>query len=238
MCVRTHVVPRLALLLLIFILFVLSLSRCCCCCWFCPFSCVLVPVSLCDSYPLSVYVSRCRLCVLLLVSVVVACLSPWCGSLDCWCLSSRCFRVSRLRASSVHDCVAQDLLCTVDKKTGEKSATKPRFVKSGQAFIARLSAARAVCMEKFRDFPQFGRFTLRDEGACATRACAARMLTRLPRIHARRQDDRRRQDPEADLVSRARTRVSPSAVCIACTAVLCDLGWRCVYSVLNKYGDA
>lgn len=58
----------------------------------------------------------------------------------------------------------QALICLVDKKTGEKSKTRPRFVKQDQVCIARLRAAGIICLETFKDFPQMGRFTLRDEG--------------------------------------------------------------------------
>uniref|UniRef100_A0AAX7UP02 Tr-type G domain-containing protein n=1 Tax=Astatotilapia calliptera TaxID=8154 RepID=A0AAX7UP02_ASTCA len=59
---------------------------------------------------------------------------------------------------------AQALICLVDKKTGEKSKTRPRFVKQDQVCIARLRTAGTICLETFKDFPQMGRFTLRDEG--------------------------------------------------------------------------
>lgn len=58
----------------------------------------------------------------------------------------------------------QALICLVDKKTGEKSKTRPRFVKQDQVCIARLRTAGTICLETFKDFPQMGRFTLRDEG--------------------------------------------------------------------------
>lgn len=58
----------------------------------------------------------------------------------------------------------QALICLVDKKTGEKSKIRPRFVKQEQVCIARLRAAGVICLETFKDFPQMGRFTLRDEG--------------------------------------------------------------------------
>lgn len=56
------------------------------------------------------------------------------------------------------------LICLVDKKTGDKSKTRPRFVKQDQIAIMRLEAAGVICMESFKEFPQMGRFTLRDEG--------------------------------------------------------------------------
>ncbi|CAN0315599.1 unnamed protein product [Lampetra fluviatilis] len=68
----------------------------------------------------------------------------------------------------IHTCVEEvqikALLCLVDKKSGEKSQTRPRFVKQDQVCIARLRAVGAICLETFKDFPQMGRFTLRDEG--------------------------------------------------------------------------
>jgi len=56
------------------------------------------------------------------------------------------------------------LICLVDKKTGEKSKTRPRFIKQDQIAIARFVSNHQICMETFKDHPQLGRFTLRDEG--------------------------------------------------------------------------
>uniref|UniRef100_A0AAY4C1Q1 Tr-type G domain-containing protein n=1 Tax=Denticeps clupeoides TaxID=299321 RepID=A0AAY4C1Q1_9TELE len=68
----------------------------------------------------------------------------------------------------IHTCIEEvqitALICLVDKKTGEKSKTRPRFVKQDQVCIARLRTAGTICLETFKDFPQMGRFTLRDEG--------------------------------------------------------------------------
>jgi len=56
------------------------------------------------------------------------------------------------------------LICLVDKKTGEKSKTRPRFIKQEQIAIVRFTATHPICMETFKNHPQLGRFTLRDEG--------------------------------------------------------------------------
>lgn len=37
-------------------------------------------------------------------------------------------------------------------------------MKQDQVCIARLRTAGTICLETFKDFPQMGRFTLRDEG--------------------------------------------------------------------------
>ncbi|XP_063533921.1 eukaryotic peptide chain release factor GTP-binding subunit ERF3A isoform X3 [Cydia strobilella] len=55
------------------------------------------------------------------------------------------------------------LICLVDKKTGDKSKTRPRFVKQDQVAIMRIECAGIICLEPFKNFAQMGRFTLRDE---------------------------------------------------------------------------
>lgn len=53
----------------------------------------------------------------------------------------------------------------IDPKTKEpKRDKKCRFLKSGSLAMVRIQLAGTVCMERFKDFPQLGRFTLRDEG--------------------------------------------------------------------------
>lgn len=56
------------------------------------------------------------------------------------------------------------LIDLIDKKTGKRMKQRPRFIKQDQVAIARLQTTGVVCIEKFSDFPQMGRFTLRDEG--------------------------------------------------------------------------
>jgi len=59
------------------------------------------------------------------------------------------------------------LLHKLEKGTGRKSKKPPPFAAKGQSIIARLEViggAGAVCVERFEDYPQMGRFTLRDQG--------------------------------------------------------------------------
>jgi peptide chain release factor subunit 3 len=58
------------------------------------------------------------------------------------------------------------LLHYFDKATGRKSKKPPQFAKKGQRIVALIEAPGLVCVEKFTDYPQLGRFTLRDEGGC------------------------------------------------------------------------
>lgn len=58
----------------------------------------------------------------------------------------------------------QHLIALVDRKTGKRQKERPRFIKQDNIAIARLQTTGVVCIEKFADFQQMGRFTLRDEG--------------------------------------------------------------------------
>ncbi|XP_078347678.1 eukaryotic peptide chain release factor GTP-binding subunit ERF3A-like isoform X2 [Oculina patagonica] len=64
----------------------------------------------------------------------------------------------------IEECTFVHLIALVDKKTGKRQKDKPRFIKQDHIAIARLQTTGVVCIEKFADFQQMGRFTLRDEG--------------------------------------------------------------------------
>jgi peptide chain release factor subunit 3 len=67
------------------------------------------------------------------------------------------------------------LLHYFDKTTGRKSKKPPQFAKKGQKIVALIETTAPVCVEKFSDYPQLGRFTLRDEG----RTIAIGKITKL-----------------------------------------------------------
>ncbi|KAI0092052.1 eukaryotic polypeptide chain release factor 3 [Irpex rosettiformis] len=67
------------------------------------------------------------------------------------------------------------LLHYFDKATGRKSKRPPQFAKRGQKIVALIETTQPVCVEKFSDYPQLGRFTLRDEG----RTVAIGKITKL-----------------------------------------------------------
>jgi len=64
---------------------------------------------------------------------------------------------------AAEEITVKTLICLVDKKTGEKSKTRPRFVKQDQVAIMRIECSGVICLESFKLFAQMGRFTLRDE---------------------------------------------------------------------------
>lgn len=69
--------------------------------------------------------------------------------------------------SAIEEVTFAALLHKLQKGTGRKSKAPPGFAKKGDSIIARLEViggAGAVCVEKFEDYQQLGRFTLRDQG--------------------------------------------------------------------------
>lgn len=52
----------------------------------------------------------------------------------------------------------------LEKGTNRKSKKPPAFAKKGMKVIAVLEASAPVCAETYHDYPQLGRFTLRDQG--------------------------------------------------------------------------
>ncbi|CEH14007.1 eukaryotic polypeptide chain release factor 3 [Ceraceosorus bombacis] len=56
------------------------------------------------------------------------------------------------------------LLHYYDKKTGKKSRKPPAFAKKGMKVVALIETTAPIAIEKFADYPQLGRFTVREEG--------------------------------------------------------------------------
>lgn len=79
--------------------------------------------------------------------------------------------------SATEEVTFAQLLHKLEKGTGRKSKKPPGFATKGMDIIARLEVtggAGSVCVERFEDYPQLGRFTLRDQ---VSFGCAA-----LPRV--------------------------------------------------------
>lgn len=61
----------------------------------------------------------------------------------------------------------EELICLIDRKSGERNKTKVRFVRKDDICIVRfqiLPIGQIICFERFSSFPSLGRLTLRDEG--------------------------------------------------------------------------
>uniref|UniRef100_A0A1J3J7G9 Eukaryotic peptide chain release factor GTP-binding subunit n=1 Tax=Noccaea caerulescens TaxID=107243 RepID=A0A1J3J7G9_NOCCA len=64
----------------------------------------------------------------------------------------------------VEECEIIQLVSQIDPKTRKPMKKKILFVKNGAVVVCRIQVANSICVEKFSDFPQLGRFTLRTEG--------------------------------------------------------------------------
>ncbi|GBG87452.1 hypothetical protein CBR_g45510 [Chara braunii] len=64
----------------------------------------------------------------------------------------------------VEECEILKLLVQIDPKTKKRMKRPVLFVKTGAIVECRIQVAQVICVELFKDFPQLGRFTLRDEG--------------------------------------------------------------------------
>ena len=53
----------------------------------------------------------------------------------------------------------------IDPATGGTSEENPKFLKVGDAAIVTIKPVRPTCIETFKEFPEMGRFALRDMGA-------------------------------------------------------------------------
>ena len=61
-------------------------------------------------------------------------------------------------------CKVTRLLSIIDRASGEVKRVKPRMLGDGVSALIEIKFQRAVCLEKYCDYKQLGRFTLRRHG--------------------------------------------------------------------------
>jgi len=57
-----------------------------------------------------------------------------------------------------------EFVAKIDPKTGGTTEEKPKFLKTGDAAIVKIKPVRPLAIETFKEFPEIGRFALRDMG--------------------------------------------------------------------------
>lgn len=57
-----------------------------------------------------------------------------------------------------------DIESKLDPRTGQPTEEKPKSIKTGDSAIVIIKPLRPVCIETFKEFPELGRFALRDMG--------------------------------------------------------------------------
>ncbi len=58
-----------------------------------------------------------------------------------------------------------ELVAKIDPRTGQPTEEKPKTIKTGDSAIVRIQPLRPLVVETFKDFPELGRFALRDSGS-------------------------------------------------------------------------
>lgn len=61
-------------------------------------------------------------------------------------------------------CTFTELQKKLDPKTGAVKEENPKFLKSGDAAVVKITPTKALALEEFKKFPQLGRFAIRDMG--------------------------------------------------------------------------
>jgi elongation factor 1-alpha len=61
-------------------------------------------------------------------------------------------------------CTITDILERKDPKTGQTAEKNPETLKTGDVAIVKIKPTKPICVEKFSEFPQLGRFAIRDMG--------------------------------------------------------------------------
>lgn len=57
-----------------------------------------------------------------------------------------------------------ELVAKLDPRTGQPTEEKPKSLKTGDSALVKIQPLRPLCIEAFKEFPELGRFALRDMG--------------------------------------------------------------------------
>lgn len=57
-----------------------------------------------------------------------------------------------------------EIIQKIDPRTGQVVEDHPKSIKTGDAAIVKLKPLQPICLEVYKDFPELGRFALRDSG--------------------------------------------------------------------------
>jgi len=61
-------------------------------------------------------------------------------------------------------CIITELVKSLDPKTGQTKEESPKFLKTGDAAIVKIKPTQPLVVESYKEYPQLGRFAIRDMG--------------------------------------------------------------------------
>ena len=68
-------------------------------------------------------------------------------------------------ATSQTAATISELVAKIDPRTGQATEEKPKTLKTGDSAIVKITPLRPIVAETFKEFPELGRFALRDSGS-------------------------------------------------------------------------
>ncbi|MEK0326168.1 MAG: elongation factor 1-alpha, partial [Nitrosopumilus sp.] len=57
-----------------------------------------------------------------------------------------------------------ELISKIDPRTGQPLEDKPKAIKTGDSAVVRIRPLKPFCIEEFKEYPELGRFAMRDMG--------------------------------------------------------------------------
>jgi len=57
-----------------------------------------------------------------------------------------------------------ELISKIDPRTGQPIEDKPKSIKTGDSAVVRIKPLKPLCIEEFKEYPELGRFAMRDMG--------------------------------------------------------------------------
>ncbi len=57
-----------------------------------------------------------------------------------------------------------ELISKIDPRTGQPVEDKPKSIKTGDSAVVRIKPLKPLCIEAFKEYPELGRFAMRDMG--------------------------------------------------------------------------
>lgn len=77
-------------------------------------------------------------------------------------------------------CRFDEILQKLDQRSGQVIEEKPDFVKKGESMIAKLVPLKPMVIESYKNFPQLGRFAVRDMGMTVAVGIVQKVTKRKP----------------------------------------------------------
>ncbi len=71
-----------------------------------------------------------------------------------------------------------ELVAKIDPRTGQPTEEKPKTIKTGDSAIVKIQPLRPLVLETFKEFPELGRFALRDMGSTVAAGICREVLVK------------------------------------------------------------